>query len=569
MSWDAGRKTNAASFTVVPPSTPASPQDTTTAVPLSLSGLRDDFINWFFGFPGSLIAQRIRHYHWGRYVGQYNPDYSKTFLYQKPSTEEFYQSAQTQQPLDFVSLSGYQKNDSNSGENIFCGVDNNGTLWTWGLLETAFAVSNPFGTGENADFPVGVEIGLFSAYGAFTGQANKLRAVTPQPVYGENDDLSGVVFTKAVAGTECVVALTYSGSLYCSGNGGFVFGFGDYYTNGSTATGGRSGFSYPKLVKHWDLSFEMVGGQLVGTAVETSPKTWVDIALLRSQLRAVTNDGKIYGTYGLQLARTKSGGTYQLTVTNAGKGYSAAPTVSVTASPTGDTMTITATVITSNKSVSLNVTNWGSGYTTAPTITINEPTAAEKTATPDWRVATATVQVLPSTDKWAKVFTGDYGVFALDIDGKLFYIESTSGFPIANNFNQLATGTVFTKAAVGGAFLVALDSAGGVWTMGTANTGTGSARTTLQLLDAGPWIDIAAGINHGVMLKSSGEVWCWGNNTYGQLGDGTLTSSSVPVKVSGNAVWKSVFSASLSTLAVRDEQYDSQGNRINPIAFAG
>ena len=231
MSWDAGRKTNAASFTVVPPSTPASPQNTTTAVPLSLSGLRDDFINWFFGFPGSLIAQRLRHYHWGRYVGQYNPDYSKTFLYQKPSTEEFYQSAQTQQPLDFVSLSGYQKNDSNSGENIFCGVDKNGTLWTWGLLETAFAVSNPFGTGENADFPVGVKIGLFSAYGAFTGQANKLRTVTPQPVYGENDDLSGVVFTKAVAGTECVVALTSSGSLYCSGNGGFVFGFGDYYTN--------------------------------------------------------------------------------------------------------------------------------------------------------------------------------------------------------------------------------------------------------------------------------------------------------------------------------------------------
>ncbi len=42
-----------------------------------------------------------------------------------------------------------------------------------------------------------------------------------------------------------------------------------------------------------------------------------------------------------------------------------------------------------------------------------------------------------------------------------------------------------------------------------------------------------AGFNHTLLLKSDGTVWAWGNNTYGQLGNGTTTSSSMPVQVVG------------------------------------
>ena len=42
---------------------------------------------------------------------------------------------------------------------------------------------------------------------------------------------------------------------------------------------------------------------------------------------------------------------------------------------------------------------------------------------------------------------------------------------------------------------------------------------------------IAAGSIHSLALKNDGTVWSWGDNDEGQLGNGTITFSDVPVQV--------------------------------------
>jgi hypothetical protein len=42
---------------------------------------------------------------------------------------------------------------------------------------------------------------------------------------------------------------------------------------------------------------------------------------------------------------------------------------------------------------------------------------------------------------------------------------------------------------------------------------------------------ISAANEHICVVRNSGEAACWGDNTYGQLGDGTRTTSRVPVAV--------------------------------------
>lgn len=44
---------------------------------------------------------------------------------------------------------------------------------------------------------------------------------------------------------------------------------------------------------------------------------------------------------------------------------------------------------------------------------------------------------------------------------------------------------------------------------------------------------ISGGNQHACAIRTDGTVWCWGRNDYGQLGDGTIADSAVPVQVAG------------------------------------
>ena len=97
---------------------------------------------------------------------------------------------------------------------------------------------------------------------------------------------------------------------------------------------------------------------------------------------------------------------------------------------------------------------------------------------------------------------------------------------------------VFPKIDAGDYFSIALKADGTVWTWGQntyGQLGNGVSNGTVvypEKIDSlSDIIKIAAAGQTAVALKTDGTVWTWGRNDNGQLGNGTTVSSNVPVQV--------------------------------------
>jgi alpha-tubulin suppressor-like RCC1 family protein len=98
-----------------------------------------------------------------------------------------------------------------------------------------------------------------------------------------------------------------------------------------------------------------------------------------------------------------------------------------------------------------------------------------------------------------------------------------------------------TAVAAGNGFSVALKSDGTIWawgdnTYGQLGDGTTTARLTpVQVTGlTGTFVAISAGGSHALAVKSDGRLWAWGNNSSGQLGDNSTDVRHTPVEVFSN-----------------------------------
>ena len=56
---------------------------------------------------------------------------------------------------------------------------------------------------------------------------------------------------------------------------------------------------------------------------------------------------------------------------------------------------------------------------------------------------------------------------------------------------------------------------------------------------------------HAMVLRKDGTLWAWGENTVGQLGDGTTTNCSAPVQIGETGEWASVSAGYRRTVAIK------------------
>ncbi len=142
-----------------------------------------------------------------------------------------------------------------------------------------------------------------------------------------------------------------------------------------------------------------------------------------------------------------------------------------------------------------------------------------------------------------------------------------------NNVGQLAASGVGTQsrnpAAVQGGLVFASVSAGGSQTCGVTTGGVlycwggnaagqlGNGTTTNAwtpvpvTVSAGlTFVSVAAGSQHTCGIASGGGAYCWGDNSSGQLGDGTTTQRRTPVPVRGGLTFASLSASFAHTCGV-------------------
>ena len=171
---------------------------------------------------------------------------------------------------------------------------------------------------------------------------------------------------------------------------------------------------------------------------------------------------------------------------------------------------------------------------------------------------------------WASVTVGQSHTMAVKTDGSLWAWGN-------NHDGQLGDGRIFefdfkrvptrvgdasdwAAVTAGRYHTVAVKTDGSLWAWGGNGEGqlgdgtTESKYVPTRVGEANDWVAVDSGIwDYVVALKSDGSIWAWGNNSHGQLGDGTQEDRKFPTQVGEASDWASVVAGYQHTVALKTD----------------
>ena len=173
------------------------------------------------------------------------------------------------------------------------------------------------------------------------------------------------------------------------------------------------------------------------------------------------------------------------------------------------------------------------------------------------------------TAAWRAVSAGAGYTLALKADGTLWSWGGNGNAQLGNGSTsitnqptpaQVGTAATWQSISAGALHALALQADGTLWAWGNngyGQLGTATAQfnqpTPIQVGTATTWRGLSAGYSHSAAVRQDGSLWTWGDNSYGQLGDGTTTQQNVPVQVATEASWQTVRAGQYYTTALRQD----------------
>jgi hypothetical protein len=155
------------------------------------------------------------------------------------------------------------------------------------------------------------------------------------------------------------------------------------------------------------------------------------------------------------------------------------------------------------------------------------------------------------------------GQYVCKADGSGTQCNATPGTPTAEICDgrdndcdgQIDEEIICVKVSAGSYHTCAIDTNGSLWCWGDnwygqLGDGTNVGKDVPVQVSGTNWFSVSAGDGHTCGIKTDEILWCWGDNWYGQLGDGTNVGKNVPVEVSGTN-WVSVSAGGEHTCGIK------------------
>jgi alpha-tubulin suppressor-like RCC1 family protein len=156
------------------------------------------------------------------------------------------------------------------------------------------------------------------------------------------------------------------------------------------------------------------------------------------------------------------------------------------------------------------------------------------------------VSVIGQVKTFCRIAAGDAFSLAIDKNGKPWAWGFARGGKLGDNLSgdkctPVAVCTDKTFCLISAyPHSLAIDKNGQAWAWGVNLYGQLGDNSTISknipVSVAGlpkTFCQISAGSNHSLAIDKNGKIWAWGNNTCGELGDGTTNSKITPVAVIG------------------------------------